>query len=78
MISPHLRNDLARLYPDKLDAQRVVDDAGIKREDIDFSTTARNIWHQVLSEAEKPIRLNSYWRSSVTIIRESGAFIVMI
>lgn len=52
-----LRDTLANFYQEKRDAQRVVDDAGIRREVIDFDTNTRNIWHQILSEAQKSNKL---------------------
>ena len=48
-----LRNTLANFYPNVPDAQLIVDDAGLRRENINFNTNARNTWHGILLEASK-------------------------
>lgn len=48
-----LRNILVLLYPDTLSIRRICAESGINSARIDFSTNANNIWHEVLSEAEK-------------------------
>ena len=48
-----LRKVLAQLYPDERSIRRLVDDANIDATYIAFNSTAINIWHSVLTEAEK-------------------------
>jgi len=48
-----LRKILATLYPDLPSIRRIADDAGIDSSRIEFSSTAINCWHAVLTEAKK-------------------------
>ena len=48
-----LRALLAALYPDEPSIRRVLHDAGIDPSRIKFNATTLNIWHFVLTEAEK-------------------------
>lgn len=58
-ILADLRNVLADLYPDEPSICRLVDDAGIARQKIAFGSSAGNIWHSVLIEAEKVDRVEA-------------------
>ncbi|MEZ4862906.1 MAG: effector-associated domain EAD1-containing protein [Caldilineaceae bacterium] len=48
-----LRNILVKTYTDAATIRRVVDEAGLKAEHIDFNHSTLNLWHNVLQEAEK-------------------------
>ena len=48
-----LRTHLAELYPDVADARRVADDAGVTTAPIDFGGKVINMWHAILTEADK-------------------------
>lgn len=54
-----LRDILASLYSDVALIRRIVYDAGLKEEQIDFSKSAQHSWHVVLLEAEKHERLKA-------------------
>lgn len=47
------------LYSNERSARRVVDEAGLDNTAIDFSGPARNIWHAILTEAEKNRQVDS-------------------
>lgn len=49
----HLRDLLAQFYDTAAEARRVVDEAGLPRERIDFSGSATIYWHSVLTEAQR-------------------------
>lgn len=53
-----LRNILAYLYSDEFTIRRVIADAGINSARVQFNSTAENIWHSVLTEAEKNGQVN--------------------
>lgn len=61
-ILTKLRNVLARLFPDETSIRRIVDDAGLERQKIDFGSSAINVWHSVLMEAEKVDRVDALLR----------------
>lgn len=54
-----LRNVLARLFSDESSIRRIVDDAGLDQQRIDFGSSAINVWHFVLTEAEKVDRVEA-------------------
>ena len=52
-IFAELRKVLARLFPDEADIRRISDDVGLYVGRIHFGSSALNVWHSVLTEAEK-------------------------
>lgn len=58
-----LRNVLAQLFSDEPSIRRIVDDAGLDGRKIDFGSSAINIWHFVLTEAEKVDRVEALFRA---------------
>lgn len=62
MIKPivlaKLRDALAALYPDENSSRRIVDDVGMNRLHIEFTSHAKNNWHAILLEAEKTNHIN--------------------
>ncbi len=48
-----LRRFLAELYDDSREIRQLIADAGLAAARIDLSGSVENIWHDVLSEAEK-------------------------
>lgn len=58
-IFAKLRNVLARLFPDESSIRCVVEDAGLDQQKIDFGSSAINVWHFVLTEAEKVDRIEA-------------------
>lgn len=61
-----LRNVLVKLYTDELSIRRLVDDSGIDSSRIIFASNATNIWHSVLTEADK----NGQLGSLLSVIKE--------
>lgn len=49
----NLRSVLADLYPEMPDAKRVVQEAGLRLEQIPFDSRAITNWHHILREAQK-------------------------
>ena len=54
-----LRDAFAELYPDELDIRRLVVEAELNLLQITFNTTAVNMWHSVMTEAEKVRRIDA-------------------
>jgi hypothetical protein len=59
LIFAALRDALANLYPEQMDARRVVDDAGVDPRQIAFSGRAITNWHNTLAEAIRQQRLDA-------------------
>jgi Effector-associated domain 1 len=45
-----LRNELADVYSDLLNAMRIVEEVGVQSSRIDFKTAPINYWHAILKE----------------------------
>ncbi|NTU50202.1 MAG: hypothetical protein HGA87_04845 [Desulfobulbaceae bacterium] len=52
-LKAKLRATLAELYPETTTSHRIVDDVGLPRNKITFSTNALDNWHTILTEADK-------------------------
>ena len=54
-----LRNTLAKIYHDPVSVRRIVHDAGLESERIDFNGPSVNNWHNVLLQAQKMDKLDA-------------------
>ncbi|MEZ4867863.1 MAG: effector-associated domain EAD1-containing protein [Caldilineaceae bacterium] len=68
-IFRNLRDSLASLYSDATSIRRVIADASIAAVRIDFNSNVLNIWHAVLTEAEKTGQVEDLL---TTVAREYG------
>ncbi len=62
-IFADLRNVFADLFPKEPSIRRIVDDAGLDGRKVDFGSSAINIWHSVLAEAEKVDQVEALFRA---------------